>query len=49
MHGTNIKKIYFSTLSQKRQDLGEHFYEKEMCGLIFYANVSETFLILRSI
>jgi hypothetical protein len=40
---------YFSTLSQKRQDFGEKFYEKEMCGLIFYANVSETFLILKSI
>jgi hypothetical protein len=39
----------FSTLFRKRKILGKKFYENEMCGLIFYANVSKTFLILRRI
>ena len=38
---------YFSTLSHKRHDSRKNVIEHEMCVLIFFTTLSETFLILR--
>ena len=40
---------YFSTLSHKRHDFLQKVSEHEMCVLIFFKLLSETFLILRRI
>ena len=40
---------YFSTLTYKRHDFLQKVSEHEMCVLIFFKLLSETFLILRRI
>jgi hypothetical protein len=39
----------FFTLTHKRYDFRKNYIEHKMCVLIFYINLSETFLILRRI